>query len=181
MTNTENPSNTVAELQQKAQSCLAKSDMVGALAAIGETLIAIGTNSPLDRAKILSNQGYLQAGLEKFPDALASFEEASSLFRTENSPINMAIQIGNMGSVYRDKGDFTHALDLYKQAMEILEQHDFAPALADQHSNIGYAHSQTQDTPKAIEHFTKAREIYTKLGNDQKAEQCKQNIATLSG
>ncbi len=180
MTESANQQPTFEELQLKAQSCLEQGDMPGALSTVEQIVEAIGTEKPMDRAKVLSNQGYLQAALEHFTEALASFNEASTLFKAENSPVNMAIQIGNMGSVYRDQGDHSKALNFYNQALEILKQQDYKPGIADQHSNIGYACSQNRDISTAVQHFTKALDIYILLGNEHKAEQCRQNIATLN-
>jgi tetratricopeptide (TPR) repeat protein len=179
MVASERKKHTLAELNQRARSCMEKGDLQGALGFVAQALESLDDKDHKNRAKMLSNQGFLQAGVKKFTDALGSFCKASEFFKSVNDPVGMAIQIGNMGSVYRDQELPDSALEYYQESLDILQKHNFNLGIADQHSNIAYAYSQKGELTSALTHFQEAEKLYEELGEKEKAALCTENIKAL--
>ena len=179
MVDSEKKKDTLAELNLGARTCMEKGDLQGALAFVAQGLEALDDKDHQNRAKMLSNQGFLQAGVKKFSEALESFRMASELFKSANDLIGMAIQIGNMGSVYRDQELPDRALEYYLESFGILQEHNFNSGIADQHSNIAYAFSQKGELALALTHFQEAKKLYTDINEKEKAALCTENIEAL--
>lgn len=179
MSNSQGSEQSHDNLYKEVQTLAAKGDIPGAITVLDKILGLLGDEQPLQRAKVLSNKGFMLASMQGFEDAEEAFQQALEIFRDENSPVNMAIQIGNIGSINRDMGNYSKALGYYEEALAILTKHDYKPAIADQHSNIAYACSQNGDGQKALAHFEQAREVYVQLGDEHRAAQCTQNIEAI--
>ncbi len=180
MVDSEKKKHTLAELNLRVRCYMEKGDLQGALGVVAQALESLDDKDHKNRAKMLSNQGLLQAGVKKFSDALWSFSTASELFKSANDPIGMAIQIGNMGSVYRDQELPNVALEHYQESLDILQKHNFNPGIADQLSNIAYAYSQKGELASALTHFQEAEKLYEDLGEKEKAALCTENIEAFN-
>lgn len=176
----ERKTDTLAELNQRARSCMEKGDLQGALGFVTQASESLDDNDHQNRAKMLSKQAFLLAGIRKFSDALESFREASELFQSADDPIGMAIQVGNMGSVYRDQELSDKAFEYYLESLDILQKHNFNSGIADQHSNIAYAYSQKGELAPALTHFQQAQKLYEELGEKEKAALCAENIKAFN-
>ena len=156
-----------------------KGDFQGALEKTEMIIDHLPENDEVSKAKIIANQGFLQARLEEFSAALESFQNASHLFQKNGDLVGMAIQTGNIGSVYRDQENYSEAIRYYQQALQDFQEQNHQNGIADRHSNLAYAYFQQSDIDAAILHFEKAAEIYETLGIDDKACQCRDNLKAI--
>lgn len=122
---------SLQELNQKAGTCMQLGDVEGALEYISHILDKIDPAEVQIRAKTITNQGFLLAGLKRFSKAEKSFREASEIFQKDDDLVGMAIQVGNLGSLHRDQGEFVETLGNYQKALEILQEQNARPAIAD--------------------------------------------------
>lgn len=170
---------TLEEINLQARTCIEKGDYQGALGLLDQALTGISEADGVSRAIILSNRGFVLAGVKNYPEAIESFRNAAALFKAQGHPVDMAMQLGNMGSVFRDEARYDQALTFYHDALSVLKEQGHQPGIADQLSNIAYAHTQKKEFASALENFNQAKDLYIKLGKDGKAGLCRENIAAL--
>jgi tetratricopeptide (TPR) repeat protein len=159
--------------------CMKKGDLGGALENFSKALKLVPEENLEAKARLHSNMGHAQVGLQRYDDALHSFRNAAEIFDQLGDNIGRGEQFGNIGSVYRDNEKWEAALDVYFQALEIFKEVNHIKGVADQYSNIGYAYSRQSEPKKAFQFFGKAKKLYDELGEEAKSQLCDQNIQAL--
>lgn len=167
------------EMNLSANECMEKGDFGGALENFSKALNLLSEDNLEARARLQSNIGHAQVGLNRHEDALISFRNAEEIFTRLGDNIARGEQLGNIGTVYRDIEKWDTALGVYFRALEIFQEADHKVGVADQYSNIGYAYSRQRKFLDAFQFFGKAKALYDELGEEGKSKLCDQNIKAL--
>ena len=169
----------VKQMNLAAGECLKKGDFGGALENFSKALEFLPEDNLEAKARLYSNMGHAQVGLQRHDDALSSFRNAAEIFEQLGDNIGRGEQLGNIGSVYRDIEKWGASLDSYFKALEVFKEADHRGGVADQYSNIGYAYSRQGELKNAFQSFEKAKTLYDELGEERKSHLCDQNIQAL--
>jgi len=167
------------QMNLAAGECLKKGDLSGALQNFSKALELIPEDKMEAKARVYSNMGHTQAGLQRYEDALASFKNAAGIFKQLGDNIGRGEQLGNIGSVYRDIEMWNASLDSYFKALETFKEVDHMIGIADQYSNIGYSYFKQGDLKNAFQFFEKAKALFDELAEEKKSKLCAQNIEAL--
>ena len=167
------------QMNLAAGECLKKGDLGGALENFSKALECLPEGELEAKARLHSNMGHAQVGLQRYDNALSSFRNAAEIFKQLGDNIGRGEQLGNIGSVYRDIEKWDASLDSYFKALETFEEVDHKRGIADQYSNIGYAYSRQGELEKSFQFFEKAKALYDELGEERKLQLCDQNIQAL--
>jgi len=169
----------IRQLHLAAGRCLQDEDYAGALDNLNKVMALLPETAVQARAMLLSNMGHAQVGLQNYEGALKSFRNSADLFRRLGEKVRLGEQTGNVGSVYRDLERWDDSLTAYFQALAIFEEEKNERGIADQYGNIAYSFSCMGEPSKAFSYFTEAKKIYDRLGDEEKAVLCAQNLKAL--
>ncbi len=167
------------QMNLAAGECLKKGDLGGALENFSKALECLPEGELEAKARLHSNMGHAQVGLQRYDHALSSFRNAAEIFEQLGDKIGQGEQLGNIGSVYRDIENWEASLDSYFKALETFEVVDYKRGIADQYSNIGYAYTRQGELENSFQFFKKAKALYDELGEEEKSQVCDQNIKAL--
>ncbi len=177
---TESRHEEIRLLYQQAGGCLEKGDFAGALTRLQRAMELVPRSALTARAIMLNNIGHAQVSLNRYQDALCSFQGAADLYREAGNAIGAGEQMGNVGSVFRDQEKWEDSIDAYAEALAIFREASHERGVADQYSNLAYSYARKGDAEKAQRHFESAKNLYDLLGDTEKSQLCETNLLNLS-
>lgn len=124
-------------------------------------------------------QGILQASTTSPDSAIASFQEAYSIFTALDDVKNKAKTLNNIGNVYRRKGEFNRAIDYFKRSADLSEAAGDSLSVAINRNNVGVLYKEMGLLDEALVNYRMAEKIYRNANNPRMLGDVKNNLGTI--
>lgn len=130
-------------------------------------------------AKALVIQGVVLRREAKFPEAVASYLQAKSIYDSNGDAWNSSDVLHNIGMVYRYQNNHVKALEHYRKAIAIkLPLEDFQGVAAG-YNMMGVSFRQSKELDSAKIYYDKARTLFQKLSSYDDVRRVNNNLVAL--
>jgi len=123
--------------------------------------------SPVDAAAYLFSQGLKQFQSRQYEAALASWQQAATLYQQFGDRQQQGRILGNIGAIYQGLGDYTQAQTYFEQSLNIAETIGDTTGESLALNNLGYLYSNRGNYSAAIAIRQRARSLAQARGNRQ--------------
>ncbi len=107
----------------------------------------------------------MQYELERYAEALNSWQEALREFEQLDDPPRIAQTLKSLGWIYDDLSQYPLAIQHYQRSLEIARAHGDPLLEAQNLNNIGVAYRNLSRFPEAVQYFEQSLQIRRKLGD----------------
>ncbi|MCT7950221.1 CHAT domain-containing protein [Ancylothrix sp. C2] len=118
-------------------------------------------------AKRLFYLGKEQCDKSRFPEAIASWQQALTIFRKIGNRQGEANSLGSLGNAYNSLGQYQQALDYHQQSLTIAREIGYRQGEANSLGNLGVAYYSLGQFQKAINYHQQSLEISREIGYRQ--------------
>jgi serine phosphatase RsbU (regulator of sigma subunit) len=102
-----------------------------------------------------------------YPEALAEFDTALTIFRNITDKRSEVSVLGNVGNIHAYLGNYQEALSRYLDALEVMEELGDKQWIATANNNIGNVYYFMDDLDNAMKYYRKALKVYREIENNQ--------------
>ncbi|MCX7596513.1 MAG: CHAT domain-containing protein [Fischerella sp.] len=127
----------------------------------------------------LQEQGLQQLNQGKFPEALATFEQALSLFRKNGQRQGEGTTLKYIGQTYDSMGKYATAIESYQQALTIAKEVGNQTEEIETLSRIGLVYHRLGEYSKALEFYQQAFVTSEQVHNKQQKAEILHQIAAV--
>lgn len=120
--------------------------------------------NPITMANARLNIGVAHCNTGSYQAAIASFDEASAIFRRHGGRRGEALTALSMGSVHLYLGDYTTALDYLRAGLAIMQEIDDHQGMAMMLTNIANIYHTLDEHEEALECFQRVLGIFQNMG-----------------
>ncbi|BEP28578.1 adenylate/guanylate cyclase domain-containing protein [Helicovermis profundi] len=128
----------------------------------------------------LNNIGYALIKLEKFENAIKSFQNAYGLSNENNYIKGQAYSKNGYGYVWAAAGDYTKALENYELSLELFKNSKDIQGEAYVNNNIGSVYESIGSADKALEFFINALKLNEQIDNKEEMATNYNNIGFIN-
>ena len=115
--------------------------------------------------KIIMNRGNIFARQKRFPEALASYNEARTIFIENQNEHHLALVQVNEANIHMELDNFRQAEKIYQQVRVYFQQQQLNSMVAQIDHNIGHLLMSQGKYQKALVTFDTARALFLAQGN----------------
>lgn len=145
-------------------SChLIRNDHAAALAALADARIALVDAPARDRARLLTEAGYLDVLLDDVSEGIEQLLEAAAISVSIDDPIAAAGAYNRIGIAFYDRGELDDAAQAYDRAIELCASRDGFLA-AGLRNNLAKVATARGEHAEAERQLLQAREAFERLG-----------------
>lgn len=119
----------------------------------------------MHRAEQLNRAATRQMRRDKCSEAIATYDEARSIYEGLHDRLGQAYSLGGMASAHQKQGQAKEALDCLEDAERINKELDFAPGLASTYGGMASAYESLGHLDDAIDYYTRAHRINDMRGD----------------
>jgi serine phosphatase RsbU (regulator of sigma subunit) len=102
-----------------------------------------------------------------YPEALAQFDSALTIFRNISDKRSEVSVLGNAGNIHAYLGSYQEALSRYLDALEVMEELGDKQWIATANNNIGNIYYFMDDLDNAMKYYQKALKVYRDTEDNQ--------------
>jgi CHAT domain-containing protein/Tfp pilus assembly protein PilF len=124
-------------------------------------------NAQKGKAHRLLNQGIKLFEKSRFREALASWEQALTIYQEVRNRQGVAKSLGNLGTVYQSLGQYHNAINYYQQCLEISRAIEYRQGEAAFVGNMGIAYDSLGEYQLAIDYYQQSLVIAREIGDRQ--------------
>jgi diguanylate cyclase len=158
---------------------LLRSDLVAALRALLEALAALEAAPAADRARALSEAGFVDVMTGEHDRAVERLTEALRLYEAAGDPGGCADTLNRIGVAFYDHGDLDDAEAAYHRALELRREVADEVAVAGLHNNLAKVRTARGDLDGAADHLAEARARFEAAGETRGVGMVLHNLAVV--
>jgi tetratricopeptide (TPR) repeat protein len=141
--------------------------------------LAVINNRPLDRMRIASGRGILEAMQGNYPEAFRWMENALQTAYGQNYPAGEAENLVNLGILNRRIGNYPASQEYYLKALAINDSLGDLAGISATFQNLGVVTDLMKDHQMAMEYYKKALEIEKSFENSSSMANIYNNMAII--
>ncbi|MBI4866319.1 MAG: tetratricopeptide repeat protein [Candidatus Wallbacteria bacterium] len=138
-----------------------------------------GREDPRDRARLLAEQGLLEADAGRFDKALRLYYSALECARADADMALQAQLLSRIATLCKDRGEYDRAVRLFEQASDLETRHGTPGGAAWTLHNLAKIHYFQGEHDRALQAHSEALQVWESIGDRLSALLARNGIANI--